>query len=278
MAFRLAIFAALLLVLSGVALEVDCPRTVPEGEPFQVEIRGNGDGAGLALIWLDREIRPRVECVNGSFRATALLGVGMHERLEADSYTLEVSLDDERIRRLVLREAKDYPQQRLTVANEYNELSPETQTRYEGELAATQEALETISEPRRWTIPLSRPVPGEKTSDFGLRRFFNEVPKNPHSGVDLRAAAGDTVSACADGVVILAGDHYFAGNSVYLDHGEGVVSLYFHLSEILVEEGRLLRRGETIGRAGSTGRVTGPHLHWGLSLQGQLVDPLLLLE
>lgn len=259
-------------------MQVDCSRTVPEGEPFLVTITGSGSGEDLVLRWLDKEIRPSAETAPGGFSATALLGVGMHERLEADSYTLEVETGGETLRHLVLREAKNYPEQHLTVESKYSELSAETLERHRLEKAATRKALATISEGRHWSLPLSRPVAGEMTSDFGLRRFFNGEPKNPHSGVDLRAALGDSVLACADGRVILTGEHYFAGGSVYLDHGEGVVSMVFHLSEILVEEGRLLRRGDLLGRAGSTGRVTGPHCHWGLSLQGQLVDPLLLAD
>ncbi|MBN2170118.1 MAG: M23 family metallopeptidase, partial [Candidatus Krumholzibacteriota bacterium] len=93
-----------------------------------------------------------------------------------------------------------------------------------------------------------------------------------------RGAAGAPVRACAAGRVVLAGDHFFAGRCVYVDHGQGLVSMYFHLSEILVAEGQMLARGEVLGRVGESGRVTGPHLHWGLAVQGQLVDPLLLAE
>lgn len=269
---------ALLVISSGAALQVDVPEIVPEGEPFLLRISGEGDGAGLTLRWLDRELHPRVERSKSGFISTALLGVGMHERLEADSYTLEVEQGGEILRKLIMREAKSYPEQHLTVEKKYNELAQETLDRHYQEKAATRKALDTISKDRHWALPLSRPVLGDKTSDFGLRRFFNEEPKNPHSGVDLHAARGDSAFACAAGRVILIGDHYFAGNSVYVDHGEGVISMYFHLDEILVEEGQNLARGQVLGRAGSTGRVTGPHLHWGLSLQGQLVDPMLLVD
>ncbi len=275
---RSILISALLVISSGAALQVEAPEYVAEGEPFLVTISGDGDGEGLLVRWLDREIAPKVEAGAKGFRASALLGVGMREKLEADSYTLEVEVGPELLRKLIVREAKAYPEQHLSVDNKYNELDQETLDRHGREKAATRKALNTISQNRRWALPLTRPVPGDKTSDFGLRRFFNEVPKNPHSGVDLRAARGDSVLACAAGLVLLAGDHYFAGNSVYVDHGEGVVSMYFHLDEISVEEGEELSCGQLLGRAGSTGRVTGPHLHWGLSLQGQLVDPMLLVD
>ncbi len=261
----------------GWSLEMRCPSTVPEGEPFLVEIRGGGTGDDLVLRWLDREIRPQVDVSEEGFVAEVLLGVGMKEKLEQDSYTLEVEVGGDILRKLILREDKAYPEQHLEVEKKYNELSEEDLVRHNGEKKATRAALSTVSGKRGWTLPLFRPVPGPKTGDFGRRRFFNGEPKSPHSGADFRAAVGDSVFACAAGRVILTGNHYFAGNSVYLDHGEGVISMYFHLDEILVEEGRAIRRGELLGKAGSTGRVTGPHLHWGLSLQGQLVDPLLLV-
>ena len=277
-AFRYAILVLLILAASGFALHVDCPESVPEGEPFLVTVSGAGAGAGLVIRWLDREIHPQIIADNDGFTASALLGVGMRERLEADSYTLEVEVGDEILRRFVLREAKAYPEQHLTVEKKYNELSAETLERHRIEKASTRKAMDGISTERHWTLPLARPVSGDKTSDFGLRRFFNEEPKNPHSGVDLRAADGDSVFACAAGHVALTGDHYFAGNSIYINHGDGVISMVFHLSKILVEDGQPLRRGQLIGLAGSTGRVTGPHVHWGLSLQGQLVDPLILTD
>lgn len=275
---RSILILALLATSSGAALQVESPDLVAEGEPFLVTITGEGRGENLRVKWLDHEFAPQVETGVNGFRARVLLGVGMREKLEADSYTLEVEVEGERLRKLIVREAKAYPEQHLTVENKYNELTQENLDRHGREKAATGEALNTLSRIRRWTLPMMRPVPGDKTSDFGLRRFFNEVPKNPHSGVDLRAARGDSILACAAGEVLLAGGHYFAGNSVYLDHGEGVVSMYFHLDEILVEEGEELSRGQLLGRAGSTGRVTGSHLHWGLSLQGQLVDPMMLVD
>jgi len=277
-AFRLATIMVLAAASASGALRLDCAESVPEGEAFLVTVNGEGDGADLAVRWLGREIHPAVETGRGGFTARILLGVGMRERLEADGYTLEVDAGGEVLRRSIRREPKAYPEQHLTVEKKYNELPVATLERDRREKAATREAMDTISPSRLWSLPFSRPVPGGVTSDFGLRRFFNEEPKSPHSGVDLHAAEGDSVLACADGRVLLTGNHYFAGNSIYLDHGEGVVSMYFHLSRILVKEGQRVQRGQPIGLAGATGRVTGPHLHWGLSLLGQLVDPMPLLE
>ncbi|MBG3878486.1 M23 family metallopeptidase, partial [Desulfovibrio oxamicus] len=121
-------------------------------------------------------------------------------------------------------------------------------------------------------------VPGGVSSLFGLRRVFNGEPRAPHRGLDLRGEAGELVKACAAGRVALAENHYFAGNSVYIDHGMGVVSMYFHLSAMDVTPGQMVAQGQLIGRVGSTGRVTGPHLHFGMAVLGDMVDPQVLLD
>jgi murein DD-endopeptidase MepM/ murein hydrolase activator NlpD len=150
--------------------------------------------------------------------------------------------------------------------------------RHYKEKARVKAVMEKASPERFWQCPFERPVAGGVTSAFGLRRFFNGEPRKPHSGVDLRAAEGAPVKAFAPGIVALAEEHYFAGNAVYIDHGQGVVSMYCHLSKIKAQEGRFVSKGEVIGLAGSTGRVTGPHLHFGVAVLGQMVDPLSLFE
>ncbi len=108
---------------------------------------------------------------------------------------------------------------------------------------------------------------------FGARRFFNGQPRSPHSGADYAAAEGTPVRAVAAGTVVLADDLFFSGRSLFVDHGDGLISMYFHLSEALPGEGEEVRRGETIGRVGQTGRATGPHLHFGVRWRGARIDP-----
>jgi murein DD-endopeptidase MepM/ murein hydrolase activator NlpD len=169
---------------------------------------------------------------------------------------------------------KTYPVQRLTLPEKMVNLSQKNLSRHYKEKEAVSEVLGHRSQGRFWTLPLARPVPGEVSSAFGLKRIINDQPRSPHRGVDFRGGMGVPVVACADGIVDLVGDHYFAGRSVYVDHGQGVMSMYFHLSEIDVREGQVVRRGEVIGRMGKSGRATGPHLHFGLYLLGEPVDPL----
>jgi len=142
------------------------------------------------------------------------------------------------------------------------------------ERAQTLATLARASAGRLWSLPFSRPVqPGELSSEYGLGRVLNGQPRSPHRGLDLEAETGDAVSAAADGVVALTGHFYYAGNCVYLDHGQGLYTMYFHLSEVRVRLGERVARGQALGLAGATGRSTRAHLHFGVSALGGLVDP-----
>lgn len=172
---------------------------------------------------------------------------------------------------------KEFPVQRLTLAESQVTLSERDLARHRREQKAVRRALADPEPGRMWTGSFRRPVPGTISTPFGFRRVLNDKPRSPHSGVDFRGAAGTPVASAGDGLVALTGDHFFAGRSVYVDHGMGIVTLYFHLAEIAVVPGEKVRVGQTLGRIGSTGRSTGPHLHWGVRLHGVNVDPLLFL-
>jgi murein DD-endopeptidase MepM/ murein hydrolase activator NlpD len=173
---------------------------------------------------------------------------------------------------------KDYTEQRLTVPNRRHvEPEPQDLERIARERERIDVALGTYSADRQPSFVLRPPVAGTRSSSFGSRRFFNGQPRNPHSGMDIAAAAGTPVLSPAPGRVLDAGEFFFNGNTVFVDHGQGVVTMYCHLSRIDVAPGDEVGTGTTLGLVGATGRVTGPHLHWGVAVNRALVDPALLV-
>jgi murein DD-endopeptidase MepM/ murein hydrolase activator NlpD len=173
---------------------------------------------------------------------------------------------------------KSYPTRQLTVAPRYVEPPPDVSARIAREAQEQQAIFASASPDRLWRGPWGVPVSGRATSAFGSRSVFNGQSRSPHSGADFRAAEGTPIVAPNVGRVVLTGDTYFSGGSVILDHGWGLYSYFAHLSKISVEDGELIERGQTVGLAGATGRVTGPHLHWTLRMNGARVDPLSVIE
>jgi len=123
----------------------------------------------------------------------------------------------------------------------------------------------------------TRPVDGVTTSPFGLKRFYNGEARRPHTGLDYAGDTGTPIKAPADGKVILAGEFFFNGNAIFLDHGQGLISVYIHMNERLAQQGQQIKQGDVIGTIGQTGRATGPHLHWGIYLNQTVVNPNLLI-
>ncbi len=175
--------------------------------------------------------------------------------------------------------APPYAVERLTVDRRKVELSKKDVARVQREAAAAA-ALFALRTPARFgSLPLSHPLAAAPPPrNFGTRRVFNGEPRSPHGGADFAAAAGTAVLAPAGGRVVLVADHFFSGRSVYLDHGDGLVSMSFHLSKTLVKTGAVVTRGQRIGLVGATGRSSGAHLHLGLRWRGARVDPAVLLR
>jgi murein DD-endopeptidase MepM/ murein hydrolase activator NlpD len=175
--------------------------------------------------------------------------------------------------------AYPYPVQEIEIADDSQvNLSPRDLARTERERARVAAALRREGA-RRFDLPLAAPLdPLPPASGFGARRVFNRQPRSPHTGADFSARRGTPVLAAAGGRVALAEEHFFAGRSVYLDHGDGLVTMYFHLEAIAVAAGEEVRRGQAIGRVGSSGRSAGPHLHFGVRWRGARVDPAVLLS
>ena len=175
-------------------------------------------------------------------------------------------------------QAKDYPEQRLTITNR-RQVNPnaEDMTRINRESAEMGRAFATWSTARSPVFAMRAPVEGVRSSSFGLRRFFNDQPRRPHSGMDIAAAEGTPIIAPAPGTVISTGDYFFNGKTIIVDHGHGFISLYCHASSIQVTAGEAVESGQLLGHVGQTGRATGPHLHWSINLNNTRVDPALFL-
>lgn len=173
---------------------------------------------------------------------------------------------------------KKYPSQYITLKNKRMvNPNPVDLKRIKRERITLNKALSTWSNNSAVETDFILPAKGRLSSPFGLRRFFNKQPRNPHSGLDIAAGAGAPIISPAKGVVINTGNYFFNGNTVLLDHGQGLISGYFHMSKIAVKAGQIVNQGDILGAVGSTGRATGPHLHWNIYLNGAKVNPALFV-
>ena len=216
--------------------------------------------------------------VGDAIEWTALVGIALSAAPGKASVKVQVPEGGVQRQLVYTISPKSYSEQRLNVSPRTVDLSPENAARYERERAHQARVTATFTEaPLQPSLLMQVPVPGRRSSSFGLRRVFNGQARNPHSGMDIAAGTGTPVVAPLPGRVIDTGDYFFNGNTVWLDHGGGLLSMVCHLSEIDVKVGDALKAGERLGAVGATGRVTGPHLHWGVMLNRAMVDPALFL-
>lgn len=217
-----------------------------------------GPGSWHALIGIDLDTEPSVIPVV----VGAVTGGGLTLR---STYDLVV-------------ESKEFPTRRLTVDESYVNPPAEVTERILREASRVATIFETETDHKLWSGSFARPVPGAATSSFGKRSILNGQPRSPHSGTDFQGAEGTPVKAPNTGRVVLAENLYFSGNVVILDHGWGLYSYFGHLSRIDVEEDQVVTTGQVVGAVGATGRVTGPHLHWTVRVNGARVDSLSLMD
>ncbi|WP_284335696.1 peptidoglycan DD-metalloendopeptidase family protein [Comamonas sp. NoAH] len=209
---------------------------------------------------------------------TALVGIPLAARPGIHTVTVR---NDDGTQSLDYRVTdKKYAEQSLKVAPKTVDLAPKDLARHERERAHQQTimALFTQPAPDPSAMGMRQPCPGRRSSSFGLRRVFNGQARNPHSGMDIAAAAGTPIVAPLPGTVVDVGDYFFNGGTVWLDHGGGLLSMYCHLSSTQCRVGDVLKTGQPFCKVGATGRVTGPHLHWGVMLNRTMVDPALFLS
>ncbi|MFQ2347803.1 MULTISPECIES: M23 family metallopeptidase [Aeromonas] len=192
---------------------------------------------------------------------------GPHQLQVSDGRTLDFTVG-----------SKQYREQHIKLKNsrQVNPLA-EDMARINRELAEQTRAYQTFSPAQPSNLLFDKPVEGPLSSPFGLRRFFNGEERNPHSGLDFAVGAGTPIKAPAAGKVILIGNYFFNGNTVFVDHGQGLISMFCHMSKVDVKLGQSLPRGGIVGRVGATGRATGPHMHWNVSLNDARVDPAIFI-
>jgi len=252
------------------------PSSAGVGKPFAIRLTSSEVLEEARVEWQGRTVPLEICQWSGKYVAVCLFVSSVAKtRPGAHSMTLYLKTPggtEQQSVSIRLRSMK-YKEDHLTLPEKMVTAPPEVQAKIARDGKATSKALSTMTLLREWGLPLQRPVDGIVTSTYGRRRILNGKPRSPHGGMDFRAATGTPVKAALPGKVILTGDHYYAGNSLYVDSGGGVISHYFHLKSISVKEGDHITAGQVIAESGMTGRATGPHLHFGLSLSGQMVDP-----
>lgn len=214
-------------------------------------------------------------------RYAALAGADLSEKPGARMVSVEVfdhsGIRTHKLEQIIHIVKGSFARQELKVAQGYVTLSKEDRNRANREAELRRRAL-SASHPNDWKTRFIMPLNGRFTSPFGAQRLFNGRLKSIHKGVDIASPTGTPVVASNTGKIALTGDFFYAGKCVYIDHGNGLFTAYFHLSDLNVKQGDMVQQGEIIGKVGATGRVTGPHLHWSALLAGKNVSPLKLVE
>ena len=252
-----------------------------QGQVLVVKVKGEEQATEVKGTFLSRTIPFFREFRPGEPAGyIGLLGIDMQD--DPGTYELAVEVKQgEQAKQLsfnVLVAKEKFAVEHLTLPKGKVDLDEKSVARWKAEQQLVQQALTENSRLKLWHSNFVEPVNGKRTGIFGSVRIMNGQPRNPHNGEDIGAPLGTDVAASNDGVVRLTVDHVFSGRGVFIDHGLGFYTMYFHLSEVLVKDGDLVTAGQIIGKVGATGRATGPHLHWGVKLNGARVNPYSLLD
>jgi murein DD-endopeptidase MepM/ murein hydrolase activator NlpD len=250
--------------------------TAKQGTAAVVKIPNEPRVRAAEVVWR----KENVPAIHTGNEWTTILGVDLDTTPGEHKTEALLTMDDGRVERREISVnvvAKRFPTTQLKVAEKFVELNEADLARSRREASETNAIYSRITTSIVPEEAFSDPIPGVAGTNFGERRIFNGAPRAPHSGADLHAAAGTPVHATNRGRVVLAKNLFFTGNTVILDHGLGIYSLYAHLSRIDVKSGEIVKNGQLVGLVGATGRVTAPHLHWGMRVQGARVDPFSLV-
>jgi murein DD-endopeptidase MepM/ murein hydrolase activator NlpD len=246
-----------------------------QGQVLWVEVPVTNQKAEVSGIFLKRKI-PFFQMTDTSF--AGIIGIDMEDPpgLQELSVNILTQTGTDHLSYTILIIKEQYAVQHLTLPKDKVDLDAKTLKRVQQEKKELAEAFHHIGAHPLWNGPFLEPLNGKVTGVFGSRRVINGQPRRPHSGEDIAAPKGTPVQAINKGTVVKTVNHFFSGKGVVLDHGVGLFSMYFHLSEIAVKSGQNIKKGETLGKVGASGRATGPHLHWGIRLNGSRINPYAL--
>jgi len=245
------------------------------GDVILINIKA-GDGETPRITWMKKDVSLVLNPARSLWQG--FLAADLNSKPGRYQVLVEMPSSDVKEQFDIQVNDMDYGVRNLTLPKEKVELDAESLKRVKEETAVIS-ALWSAQKPiPAWKGNFLMPVDGEIAGTFGKRSVINNLERSPHSGLDQKGETGELVRAINNGKVALVADHFFTGNSMFVDHGGGIISMYFHLDKILVKEGDTVDKGQTIGLVGATGRVTGPHLHWGVRVNGARVNPLTLID
>lgn len=248
------------------------PHEISPGDAFLVKVEGAENPGEPSAVFIEKSLYFS-NCGNGCF-----IAVGAAEiNTEPGIYPVHLTVGDQKTTLNLTIQTAEFPTIHLTLPEGKVFLSPEDQERASREAGKLNSIWPVISE-RLWDGNFELPIENEVSTAFGVKRIMNKKKTSVHRGVDFRGKRGEVVRAFNTGRVVLADDFFYGGNTVILDHGQGIYSIYMHLSKFNVKTNSIVSKGGVVGRIGSSGRATGPHLHFGVKVQNVNTNPLSFME